>query len=131
MISSLNSLIGQKNKDRIVVVLSDLIDRGLVAEIQSQYGRSSDASRKLYYVTSCESLVGGMSVQDPPTRSLDHYRKILLALKQSDTPFSVRDIESMGQAIGVEGGCSNEIQRLMRSGFLMYNNDIRKYEFLK
>ena len=132
MVSGLKTLLGEKNKGRILPILSDLLDRGLVTEVQSHYGRSTDLTRKLYYVTAFESdLIGGMSIQDPPTRSLDHYRQLLLGFKKLDSPFSVRELEEMGHAIGITGGCGNEIQRLMQGGYVMYNNDIRKYEFLK
>ena len=129
MISSLTLLFGKKNKDRILPLINRLLDRGLIEEIFSMYGRSNDPYRKLYFVTSCEDLIGGMSIQEPSTRSLDHYRKILLGFKKADQPFSVRDIEDLSQ--GINGKCINEIQRLMHGGFLMFNNDIRKYEFIR
>ena len=127
--SILEHLVKEKNFDTAVNALNRLISVGLVAKVPMMYMDSVLKSRVLYYVVGAPDLIGGMSVQDPKTREIDWIREVFLKFKRKDLPFSHQD---MIIQMATDSRCyRHELRRLCEGGFVEYNKEIEKYEFIK
>jgi DNA-binding Lrp family transcriptional regulator len=128
--SALHVLLGKINQEKYEKVLNDLVNRGLVGIIGHRLGaKLPDGHKSCYYVVDCPTLIGGMAVLDPPTRPLDRIRRTLLAHKQYAIWFTLEDLARESEVS--EASCRPELTRLIRGGFIMKNDQLKGYEFIK